>query len=185
MQARRVGIALALAGALSVLGAGAARAQVFANADLSVNSVGFLQCAFKETGLSPNQGVTYTCGATDVGWLTQCFVKNKPVANIAPAVHVFHDVTTTQELFASKRGTLTAAILTAYPTVEEEFEEPLCPHVEGVEVTEEITAIRWCNASLTGGPEDVTQAELFLQMVRNGAGNVPACADLATMEEAP
>jgi hypothetical protein len=26
---------------------------------------------------------------------------------------------------------------------------------------------------------------LFLQMVRNGAGNVPACADLATMEETP
>jgi hypothetical protein len=184
-QAKRIGVALAAVAAVSALGIGTAQAQEFVRPDISVNSVGFLECAFKETGLTPGESVTHTCGATDVGWLTQCFIRNKPVANIPPELHVAHDVTTEQTREASQRGTITAAILTAYPTVEEEFGEPLCPEAEGVEITEEITAIRWCNASLedtTNGVVGATEAETFLQMERNGAGNIPGCDELATLD---
>ena len=84
-QAKRAGIALAAVAAFSVPGIGTAQAASFSIADISINSVGFLECAFKETGLAPGASVDYTCGATDVGWLTQCFIRNKPVANIAPS----------------------------------------------------------------------------------------------------
>ncbi len=168
-QTQRAGLALAAAIAFLALGIGTAQGQAtFVNADLSINSVGFLECAFKETGLTPRAQVVYTCGATDVGWVTQCFIKNKPVSNIAPKLHVAHTsdgLITTQERGASNRGTVTSAILTAYPTVEEEVGPPLCPETEGVTITEEITAIRWCNASLsdmTNGVPGATASELFL-----------------------
>jgi len=187
-QAKRAGIALAAVAAFSVPGIGTAQAASFSIADISINSVGFLECAFKETGLAPGASVDYTCGATDVGWLTQCFIRNKPVANIAPKLHVAHSadsLTTSRTLVATNRGTITSAILTAYPTVEEvPGEEPLCPEVEGVTITEEITAIRWCNASLVDTTNNIVGAsepELFLQMKRNGASNVPDCATLATL----
>jgi hypothetical protein len=187
LHAKRAGMALAAAVAFSALGIGTAQAQEFTIADITINSVGFLECAFKETGLASGAAVDYTCGATDVGWLTQCFVRSKPVSNIAPRLHVAHiadGLTTSQTLFATRRGALTGSILTAYPTVEEEFEEPLCPESETVEITEEITAIRWCNASLVDTTNNIVGAsepELFLQMKRNGASNVPDCATLATL----
>jgi hypothetical protein len=181
-QARRAGIALAAVAAFSALGTGTAQAAAFASADISINSVGFLDCSFKETGLGAGAVVNYTCGATDVGWLTQCFVRNKPVSNIAPKLHVAHNadgLTTTQDRTATNRGTITSAILTAYPTAEENpLVEPLCPEVEGVTITEEITAIRWCNASLvdTTTPLDgASEPTLFLQIKRNGSGTVPDC----------
>lgn len=187
-QARRAGITLAAVAALSALGIGTAQGQAtFVNADLSINSVGFLECAFKETGLTPGAEVVYTCGATDVGWVTQCFVKNKPVANIAPKLHVAHSpdgLTTTQERHASNRGTVTSAILTAYPTVEEEVGLPLCPEVEGITITEEITAIRWCNSLLGDETNNIVgteAAELFLQLKRNGSADIPSCGVLATL----
>jgi hypothetical protein len=186
-QAKQASLALAAVGAFAAFGIGTAQAQEFTTADITINSVGFLDCAFKETGLTPGATVNYSCNATDVGWLTQCFIKNKPVANIAPKLHVAHaadGLTTTQDRTASKRGTVTSAILTAYPTVEAEPEEPLCPEVEGLTITEEITAIRWCNASLTdvtNGVPGANVSELFLQMKRNGASNVPDCGTLAGM----
>jgi len=187
-QPKRAGVALAAAVALSALGTGTALAQTFSIADISINSVGFLECAFKETGLGAGASVNYTCGATDVGWLTQCFIRNRPVANIAPKLHVAHSadgLTTSRTLVATSRGTITSGILTAYPTAEEvPGEEPLCPEVEGVTITEEITAIRWCNASLVDTTNNIVGAsepELFLQMKRNGASNVPDCATLATL----
>jgi hypothetical protein len=183
-QAKRTGIVLAVVGAFSALGIGTAQAQEFSTAALTINSVGFLECAFKETGLGAGAAVNYTCGATDVGWLSQCFVKGKPVSNIAPRLHVAHNQTTAQTLFAIRRRTLTGSILTAFPTEEEEFQEPLCPESEAVVITEEITAIRWCNASLADTTNNILGAsvsELFLQMKRNGASNVPDCATLATL----
>jgi hypothetical protein len=187
-QAKRAGIALATVAAFSALGTGTALAQAFSIADISINSVGFLECAFKETGLVPGASVDFTCGATDVGWLTQCFIRNKPVANIAPKLHVAHaadGLTTSRTLVATNRGTITNAILTAYPTAEEvPGEEPLCPEVEGVTITEEITAIRWCNASLVDTTNNIlgaSEPELFRQLKRNGASNVPDCATLATL----
>ena len=190
-QARRARVAFAAAAAIATLGTGAAQAQntpSFITASITINSVGFLDCSFKETGLSAGALVTYTCGATDVGWLTQCFVHNKPVSNIPPALHVAHNVTTEQQLFASSRGTLTGGILTAYPTPAEEIGNPLCPETEGVTVTEEVTAIRWCNNSFedaTNGIPGASVPQLFLKLVRNGAGNVPDCASLASSPAIP
>ena len=185
-QARRAGIALAAVAAFSALGTGTAQAQSFTTADISINSVGFIDCSFKEVGLGAGASVVYTCGASDVGWLTQCFVRNKPVSNIAPRLHVAHNsdgLTSTQDRTATNRGTITSAILTAYPTAEENpLVEPLCPEVEGVVMTEEITAIRWCNASLTdttNGIVGASEPTLFLQIKRNGSGTVPECGALA------
>ena len=186
-QARRAGMALAAVTAFTALGIGTAQAApTFTTADISINSVGFLDCAFKETGLGAGASVNYTCGATDVGWLTQCFIRSKPVANIAPKLHVAHaadGLTTSRTLTATNRGTITNAILTAYPTAEEvPGQEPLCPAVEGLTITEEITAIRWCNASLVDTTNNIlgaSEPELFLQMKRNGASNVPDCGTLA------
>jgi len=187
-QARRTGVALATVAAFSALGTSTAQAApTFTTADITVNSVGFLACAFKETGLAPGAPVDYVCGASDVGWVTQCFVKNKPVGNLPPKVHVAHSsdgLVTTQDRTAGNKGTVTSSILTAYPTVEEEVGEPLCPETEGVTITEEITAIRWCNAALGDATNNVAGAtvpELFLQLKRNGNAGVPSCQDLAGM----
>ena len=187
-QAKRAGIALAAVAAFSALGTGTAQAQSFTTADISINSVGFIDCSFKETGLTPGATVNYSCNATDVGWLTQCFIRNKPVSNIAPKLHVAHaadGLTTIQDRTATNRGTITSAILTAYPTAEENpLVPPLCPTVEGVTITEEITAIRWCNASLRDETNNILGASeptLFLQIKRNGSGTVPDCDDLAGM----
>ncbi len=185
---KRAGLALAAAAAFTALGIGTAQAASFTTADISINSVGFLDASFKETGLAPGAEVDYTSGATDVGWMTQCFIRNKPVANIAPRLHVAHaedGLTTDRTLLASNRGTITGSILTAYPTAEETHGEvPLCPEVEGVIITEEITAIRWCNATLTDTTNDIAGAsepELFLQIKRNGSSAVPDCDTLATL----
>lgn len=187
-QAKQSGIALAAVAAFTALGSGTAQAASFATAAITINSVGFLDAAFKETGLAAGASVNYTSGATDVGWMTQCFVRSKPVANIAPRLHVAHTadgLTTDRTLLASNRGTITSSILTAYPTAEEnEGVPPLCPEVEGVTMTEEITAIRWCNASLVDTTNSVTGASepsLFLQIKRNGSSAVPDCSTLATL----
>jgi hypothetical protein len=186
-QAKRAGIALAAAAAFAALGIGAAQAQTFATADISINSVGFIDCSFKETGLAPGAMVNYTCGATDVGWVSQCFVKNKPVANLPISLHVAHTadgLTTTRTFTATKSGVITQAILTAYPTAQAEPANPLCPETEGVEITEEVTAIRWCNSSLVDTTNTIpgaSEPELFLRIVRNGSSAVPDCATLATL----
>jgi hypothetical protein len=187
-QAKLSGIALAAVAAFTAFGTGTAQAASFATAGITVNSVGFLDAAFKETGLGAGASVNYTSGASDVGWMTQCFIRSKPVANIAPRLHVAHaadGLTTDRTLLASNRGTITSSILTAYPTAEETHGEiPLCPEVEGVTITEEITAIRWCNASLTDTSNSIQGAAvptLFLQIVRNGSSAVPDCGTLATL----
>ena len=183
-HAKLAGITLAAVAAFAAFGTGTVQAATFASADLSLNSFGFLNCSFKETGLAAGAEVNYMCGAEAVGWVTECFVKNKPIGGSAPMLHVGKNVTTQQTLFATNRGTLTGTILTAYPTVEEEFEPAPCPHVVGgpgkaeVEVEETITAIRWCNATLADTTNNIvgaTASELLLQMERNGNGTVPAC----------
>jgi hypothetical protein len=172
-QAKRAGIAFAAVAAFAALGTGTAQAAQFFRDSVSINSVGFLECAFKETGLTPSASVDYSCAATDVGWLTQCFVRNRAISNIGPFQHVAHALSTNVTLVADKRGTLTSAMLTTYPS-EEEVGEPNCP--EGT--IEAITAIRWCNASLTDTTNTLpgaTAPELFLQMERTGIGAVPSC----------
>jgi hypothetical protein len=186
-QAKQFSIALAAVATFTALGIGTAQAASFTTADISINSVGFINCSFKETGLGAGAAVNYTCGATDVGWVSQCFVKNKPVANLPTKVHVAHTsdgLTTSRTYTATNRGVITQSILTAYPTAEAEVQEPLCPETEGVVITEEITAIRWCNASLVDMTNNIVGASeptLFLQMKRNGSSAVPECGVLATL----
>jgi hypothetical protein len=187
-QAKLSGVALAAVAAFTALGTGTAQAASFATAGITVTSDGFLDASFKETGLGAGAEVNYTSGATDVGWMTQCFIKNKPVGNIAPKLNVAHaadGLTTYRTLLASNRGTITSSILTAYPTAEEnEGVPPLCPETEGVVITEEITAIRWCNASLKDTTNNITGASvpaLFLQIKRNGSSAVPDCGTLANL----
>ena len=176
---------LAIVVAFSALGA--AQAQEFTTADLSLDPNGFLDCSFKETGLAPGAMVDYTCEATDVAWVSQCFVKNKPVGNLPVALHVAHaadGLVTTQPRMASRQGVVRSAMLTAYPTAEAEPVEPLCPETHGVTITEEVTAIRWCNASLsdaTNGVPGASESELFEQLIRNGSSDIPDCATIATL----
>lgn len=184
-QARLAGITLAVAATFAGLGSGAAQADpAFTGASITINSVGFLNCSFKETGLPPGATVDYTCEATDVGWVTQCFVRSKPVANLPVALHVAHaadGLVTTQPRTVSRQGTVSSSVLTAYPTAEAEPVNPLCPETEGVTITEEITAIRWCNSKLTdttNGILGASEPALFLQLVRNGSSAVPDCATL-------
>jgi len=187
-QAKQSSIALAAVAAFTALGIGNVQAApTFTAANLSINSVGFLEADFKETGLAPGASVSYTSSATDVGWVSQCFIKNKPVSNLPTQLHVAHTVdglTTTRTYTATGRGVITQSVLTAYPTAEAEVENPLCPETEGVTITEEITAIRWCNASLTDNTTPLagaSEATLFLQLIRNGSSAVPDCATLATL----
>lgn len=193
-QARRAGGALAAVAAFAAFGIGTAQAQSFFRADISINSVGFLDCSFKETGLGAGAAVDYTCGAEAVGWFTQCFIKNKAVSNSPPMLHVGKNVTTEQTLFATNRGTLNASILTAYPTVEEEFGPEPCSEFSGghgqgeVEVVETITAIKWCESSLVDTTNAVTgaaESELFLKMERNGTGTLPDCSSLLASPPIP
>ncbi len=190
-QARRAGMAVAAVIALATLGVGSAQAQSFDRADLSINNFGFLDCSFRETGLGPGASVDYTCGAADIGWVTQCFYKNRAVANGPTTLYVAHDQTTTETFVANKRGTIMAGILTAYPTVEEEpVAEPCADIAVGgrgnneAEVTETITAIRWCNSSLvdkTNGIVGAEEPDLLLQLEKGGAAGVPSCAVLQTL----
>ncbi len=190
-QAKRAGMALTAAVVFVTLGIGTAQAQSFFRADLSINSFGFLDCSFKETGLGAGASVDYTCGATDIGWVTQCFYKNKPVSNGPTTLYVAHDQTTTRTLVANKRGTIMSGILTAYPTVEEEpVAEPCADIFVGgrgnneAEVTETITAIRWCNSSLVDTTNAIVGAQtpdLLLQLEKGGTTGVPSCAVLQTL----
>ncbi len=190
-QARRAGGALVAVVAVAALGIGSAQAQSFVKADLSINAYGFLDCSFKETGLAGGAPVDYTCGATDIGWVTQCFFKNKPVANSPITLYVAHDQTTTRSLFANKQGTIMSGILTAYPTVEgEPHTEPCANIVAGgpgkneAEITETITAIRWCNSSVVDTTNNITgtqEPELFLQLEKGGSTAVPSCDVLQTL----
>lgn len=190
-QARRAGLALAAALAFVALEIGTAQAQTFTSANLSLNSFGFLDCSFKETGLEAGASVDYTCGATTIGWVTQCFFKNKPVSNSPITLYVAHDQTTDRTLVASRQGTIMSGILTAYPTVEEEpAAEPCANIIVGrnghgeAEVVETITAIRWCNNSLVDTTNEIVGAEvseLFEQFERSATASVPSCGDLAGM----
>lgn len=192
-QAKRAGSGCVLATLVAVAGLGinTAQAQSFFKADLSINAYGFLDCSFRETDLAGGATVNYTCGATDIGWVTECFYKNRPVANGPVTLYVAHDQTTTRTLTANKQGTIMAGILTAYPTVEEEPHANPCADIavggrgnNEAEVTETITAIRWCNSSLVDTTNYITGAEepeLFELLEKGGSTAVPSCEVLQTL----
>lgn len=190
-QARRAVIGLSAMATVLIAAIGTAQAQSFFRAEISVNSFGFLDCSFKEADLGAGASVDYTCGAQDIGWVTQCFYKNKPLSNGPTTLYVAHDQTTYRTLIANQQGTIMAGILTAYPTVEEEPAAEPCADIavggrgnRETEVTETITAIRWCDSSLidtSNGIVGAEQPDLLLQLERGGSTAVPACEVLRTL----
>lgn len=182
-QAKRSGLALTAAVAFVAFGPEAAQAApAFANATVGLDRFGNLECTFRETGLAPGGQVRYDCTAQDVGVLTQCFLKNKPVGN--SKLLVFHDISAAEvENFdVGKNGSIRAAIVTQIP--ESETASLICTAPS--ELT--VTAVRWCNDALVDLTNNITGAavaELFANLVTNGSGSVPSCATLATLPGLP
>jgi hypothetical protein len=177
-QAKRAGIALAAAVALSALGTGTALAAEFTRADITLDNAGNLTCGFRETGLGAYSLITYDCGAQALGVVSGCFVRNKFVGPTSLAV--FHDVTAEEAvpLLAKNNGTVNATITVEAPESHGGNGETCTEPAEARPV-----AVRWCNASLvdvTNGIVGATAGELFAQIERTGTSVivVPACADL-------
>ncbi len=140
-QAKRTGIALGAAVALSALGTGTAQAQQFVSADIKLDNAGNLQCKFRETGLGALSLVTYDCTAEGVGVVTGCFVKNKFVGPFS--VSIVKNVTTeeSEPLLAKNNGAIGATITVEVP---EGGGEAQCDEAAGAEP--HTVAVRWCNA---------------------------------------
>ena len=184
-------IALATVAAFTALGIGTAQAQQFARANISIEktgeAAGGLTCSWRETGLGAYSQISYSCGATDLGVLSQCFYKNKPVGNSTPTLSVFHNVTSNEEggggeeggFIANNSGAINGSLTVEVPESEGGGGEACAEPAEEV-----VTAVRWCNASLADTTNNITGAsvaELFLQLERNATGTIPSCAELATM----
>lgn len=177
-QAKRAGIALAVVATFSALGTGSAQAQQFTRAAIALDRFGNLECNFTETGLTPStEGtVRYDCSSQYVGVRQQCYLKNKPVGNsqllIFQNIHP-HEV---ENLVVKSNGSVRATILTQVP--ESESNALICTVPS--ELT--VTAVRWCNNTLTDLTNNIVGAnvpELFATLVTNGTGTVPDCATLA------
>jgi hypothetical protein len=190
-QAKRSAIALAAAAVFAAFGIGTAQAASFASASISVETqgegAGGLNCSFRETGLGPYASVTYFCGATDVGVVSQCFYKNKPVGNPLPVLH-FENVSNAgtegeaEALMANNSGRISATVTAELP--ESEAGHGAC--TEPAVLT--VTAVRWCNASLVDTTYNITGAgpvDVFAQIERAGTGTVPLCADLELLPPTP
>ena len=174
-QAKRAGIALA-AVAVSALGIGTAQAQEFTSAAVTLDRFGNLECVFRETGLPPGGTVRYDCTGQYVGVLQQCMLGRKAVGN--SKLLIFQDISPgeLENFEVNRNGQVRAAIVAQIP--ESENVNLLCTAPS--ELT--TTAVRWCNNSLvdlTNNIVGATAPELFVQLVANGAGNVPSCAVLA------
>ena len=176
VQAKRAGIALAVAAVLAGLGTGTAQAQQFTRADISLTNTGALQCSFRETGLGRIASITYDCGAQAVGVVSGCFAKNKFVG--PTAVSISKNVTTeeSEPLLAKNNGAIGATITVEVP--EQEHALVCTPPAEP-----QVVAARWCNASLvdvTNGITGASVGELFAQVARTGTQViiVPTCAEL-------
>jgi hypothetical protein len=189
-QARRTGIAVAVACALGTLVTATAQAATFASADISVETrgeaAGALNCTFRETGLGSYAFVDYFCGATDVGVVQQCFYKGKPVSAPLPVLH-FENVSNagtegeTEPLIANNSGRINGLVTAALP---EGGAEGAC--TEPAELL--VTAVRWCNASLVDITNNIASGdpiELFAQIERYGTGTVPSCNDLELIPPTP
>jgi hypothetical protein len=175
-QAKRAGIALAAMAALAALGTGAAQAQEFVSANVTMDRFGNLECLSRETGLPPGGVVRYDCTSQYVGALQQCMLGRKTVGNskllIFQNIHA-HEV---ENFEVPRNGQVRAAIVTQIP--ESENASLLCTAPS--ELT--TTAVRWCNNSLvdlTNSIVGATAPELFVQLVANASGSVPSCAVLA------
>ena len=146
-QAKRAGIALAVVAAFTALGTGAAQAQQFTSASISLDQSGNMVCKFRETGLGALSLVTYDCSAEGVGVVTGCFVKNKFVGPFAVSIVKNVTVEESEPLLAKNNGAINGTIVVEVP---EGGGEVQCDEATGAEP--HTVAVRWCNASL----KDVT-----------------------------
>lgn len=179
-QAKRAGIALAVAAAFAAFGIGTAQAQQFASASISLDNAGNLKCKFRETGLGTLALVTYDCTAEGVGVVTACFAKNKFVPG-SFAVSIVKDVTTeeSEPLLAKNNGAIGGTITVEVP--ESEGGEAQCNEAAGAEP--HTVAVRWCNASLTDVTNNIvgaTASDLVAIILRTGneLPPLPTCAEI-------
>lgn len=189
LHARRAGMALAAAVAISALGTGTALAQQFTTAELGLDRAGNLECRFRETGLGAFSIIAYNCGAEALGVVSGCYVRNKFVG--PTSVSVFKDVSSSEEgqpttLVARNNGTIGPSTLTAAIPESEGGEGHLC--TEPAE--ERVIAVRWCNASLVDVTNNIVGAsvgELFEQLESTGTSAVvvPTCAELQAAPPTP
>lgn len=176
-QANRSGLALAVVAAFAVLGTGTAlAAPTFTSANIVLDRFGNLECAFRETGLTPGGQVRYDCTSQYVGVLQQCMLGRKAVGN--SKLLIFQDISANEleNLEVNRNGQVRAAIITQIP--ESETASLLCTAPS--ELT--TTAVRWCNNSLVDLTNNILGAsvgELFANLVANASGSVPSCAVLA------
>ena len=177
LHAKRAGIALAAVAAFAALGIGTAQAApTFVSAQVMLDRLGNLECAFRETGLPPFGVVRYDCTSQYVGVLQQCILGRKAVGN--SKLLIFQDISAgeVENFEIPRNGTVRAAIITNIP--ESENANLLCTAPS--ELT--TTAVRWCSSSLvdlTNNIVGATAPELFVQLVSNASGSVPACNVLA------
>lgn len=184
LHARRTGIALAAAVALSALGTGTVLAAQFVSADISIEprgeAAGGLTCAWRETGVGPSQVVYYTCSAGAVGAFYACTYKGRIIYQSPTRLDIFKDVTGehggAEPFLSQKNGQINASTTTAIPEIEVPEGQELCTAPS----EQEVVAVRWCNASLTDVTNNLagaTVGELFQEFI-SGVGTVPSCADL-------
>lgn len=176
-QARRAGIALAAAAVFGGLGSGTAQAQQgpqFLSTNITLDRFGNLECNFRETGLIPGTFVRYDCSSAFVGVLEQCILKNRPVGNSQLLIFQNIHPEEVENLLVRTSGTIFSTILTNIPEPGEGGQVLTCTVPS--ELT--VTAIRWCNNTLTDLTHNLVGgnvAELSTVLVTNGSGAVPNC----------
>jgi hypothetical protein len=181
-QPKRVAIALAAVAGFTALGIGAAQAQQFTAATITLEnageSAGSLNCSFRETGLTPGGQVRYDCASQYVGVMEQCMYRGKAVGN--PRLYIYNNIhpEELENIDVPRNGTIRASIITQTPEPGE-ANALLCTAPS--EVT--VTSVRWCNNTLTDLTNSIlgaTVAELSDVLVKNATGgSVPDCATLA------
>lgn len=180
-QARRMGAAIALAGALAALGWAPAQAQTFVNASISIEprgeAAGGLTCRWRETGLGSSQVVYYSCGAAAVHVLKACVYKNRLIYNSPTRLDAFTNIIGGEHggyepFLSQKNGQIHVTTTTTIPELETETEMCIEPSAEAV------TAVRWCGAwltDITNGVVGTTVGELYEEFVPTPGVSVPAC----------
>jgi hypothetical protein len=186
-QAKRAGIVLAAAVALSALGTGTAQAQQFTRAELSLDRAGSLTCTFRETGLGAYSIIAYSCGAEALGVVSGCYAKTKFVG--PTAVSIFKNVSNQGHegepttLIAKSNGTIGATLTAEVPESEG-------GHICTEPAEAKVIAVRWCNPSLVDTTNNIVGAatgELFAQLENTGTTviDVPTCAEIQAAPPTP
>jgi hypothetical protein len=200
-HAERVGVALSVATALSVLGIGTALAATFDSVDFQVATktneakevgAGDLVCSWRESGLGSYSVISYDCSAEAVGAVVACVYKNRIISdtvlitaqNVSSNQHGGGGGGGEEDVFlAGNNGRINGSTTISLEQLGGPETHQLCPElgeVNGPEPSVEAVAVRYCNMSLTDTTNNVvggTQGELF-EVLQNGTYTVPSCPEL-------